>query len=122
MPVMKKKILILEDDADILDILSYLLSEEGYETHTLANGENIWEVIKEFAPDLVLTDLMLGDIDGRSICRGIKENPLTSDIPVILISARGDLSRSVGEPGGPDDFISKPFDINYLIKKIGKYV
>jgi DNA-binding response OmpR family regulator len=117
---MKNKILILDDDEDILDILSFLLKEDGYEIRSSRNGENVWDAIKEFKPDLVLMDLMLADLDGRSICRAIKENPKTKDTKVIMISARSDLRPSLAEPGSPDDFIAKPFDIDNVLKKIRK--
>ena len=119
---MSKKILILDDDADILDILSYLIKEEGYEIHALAHGENIWESLRTFSPDLVLMDLMLADLDGRSICRGIKENPATSHIPVIMISARPDLMQSFTGTGAPDEFVAKPFDIDNLLSKVKKHL
>jgi DNA-binding response OmpR family regulator len=117
---MNKKILVLDDDADILDLLSFLLLQEGYEIRPSRDGENIWDTIKEFAPDLVLMDLMLANLDGRSICRAIKENPATQHIPVIMISARSDLRPPAGQPGSPDVFIAKPFDIDNVLKKIAQ--
>lgn len=115
---MKKKILILDDDEDILDVLSFLLAQDGYEIKASGHGENIWDAIKSFSPDLILMDLMLADLDGRSICRAIKENNETKDIKVIMISARSDLRPTPGQPGAPDDFINKPFDIDNVLKKI----
>lgn len=117
---MKNKILILDDDEDILDILSYLLKEDGYDIRGSSHGDNIWYAIKEFKPDLILMDLMLADLDGRSICSAIKENPATQDTKVIMISARSDLRPKLGEPGSPDDFIAKPFDIDNVLKRIKK--
>lgn len=117
---MKRKILILDDDEDILDVLSFLLAQDGYEIRASRNGENIWDAIKHLSPDLILMDLMLADLDGRSICRAIKENPATQHIKVIMISARTDLRPTPGKPGAPDDFIAKPFDIDKVLKKIEK--
>lgn len=119
---MKKKILILDDDTDILDILSFLLTDDGYEIQASHHGDNIWLVIDDFSPDLILMDLMLADLDGRSICRAIKENPKTANIPVIMISARSDLRPALGQPGAPDEFIAKPFDIDNVLKKIEKHL
>lgn len=117
---MKKRILILDDDADILDILSFLLTDDGYEIQPNIRGDKIWDSIKTFKPDLVLMDLMLADLDGRSICRAIKENPETKHIAVIMISARSDLRPIAGRPGAPDEFIAKPFDIDNVLEKIKK--
>jgi DNA-binding response OmpR family regulator len=115
---MSKKILILDDDDDILEILSFLLSENGYEIKTLSCGDTVFDDIKDFRPDLILMDVMLAGLDGRSICRNIKENHLTSFLPVILISATHDLAYSLNQSGGPNDFISKPFDLDDLLAKI----
>jgi len=115
---MSKKILILDDDNDILEILSLLLIDSGYQIKTLSCGETVFEEIKNFQPDLILMDVMLAGMDGRSICRDIKENDLTSFLPVILISGTHDLAQSLNLPGAPNDFVAKPFDIYYLLNKI----
>jgi DNA-binding response OmpR family regulator len=116
------KILILDDDNDILEILSLLLSEHGYEIRTLNHGETTFENIQDFQPDLILMDVMLAGMDGRTICKSIKENPLTCSLPVILISGTHDLVESLHRPGAPDDFIAKPFDIDLLYSKIGEHL
>ena len=113
------KILILDDDADILDILSILLSQSGYEIEALAGGEEIFESIKQFQPDLVLMDVMLGDLDGRVICKDIKDNPVTCNLPVILISAAPGVAQSL-QSGAPDSYVDKPFDIDNLLGIIEK--
>jgi DNA-binding response OmpR family regulator len=115
-----QKILIADDDADILEILSLLLAEQGYEIKTLTNGEEVFESINEFQPDLIVMDVMLGAMDGRLICKDVKENPPTNRLPVILISGTHDITESLHLPGSPDDFIGKPFKINHLIEKIQK--
>jgi DNA-binding response OmpR family regulator len=115
-----KKILILDDDNDILEILTLLLTESGYEIRTSNHGRNIFEEIRDFKPGLVLMDIMLAGMDGRTICRDIKVNPLTNLLRVILISGSHDLSRSLDLPGAPDDFLAKPFDIDELYTKIAK--
>ncbi|SDF29202.1 sigma-B regulation protein RsbU (phosphoserine phosphatase)/two-component system, OmpR family, phosphate regulon response regulator PhoB [Mucilaginibacter pineti] len=115
---MKQKILVLDDDTDILEVISYVLTESGYEITTLTGGEKIFDVIGSLHPDLVLMDVMLGSMDGRSICSELKFNPETSFIPVILISATHDLAASLRQEGAPDDFLAKPFDIDRLIRKV----
>lgn len=119
---MKEKILILDDDKDILEILTIILSESGYEIKTLSCGDSIFEELIQFEPNILLMDIMIADMDGLAICREIKENALTSSIPVIIISASHDLDKSLNLPGAPDDFLAKPFDIDFLLNKIEKYV
>ena len=116
--MMSKKILVLDDDNDILEIISIMLLESGYEVKTLNCGETVFEEIKEYHPDLILMDVMLAGLDGRSICRNIKENHLTSFLPVILISGTHDLAKCLHLPGAPNDFVAKPFDLDYLLERI----
>jgi DNA-binding response OmpR family regulator len=115
---MPKKILILDDDKDILEVLSIILSESGYEIEALSSGETIFEAIKEFHPDLVLMDIMLQGMDGRIICKNIKNHPPTQKLPVILISASHNVSKLLLEQGAPNDFIAKPFELSSLLEKI----
>lgn len=113
-----KKILILDDNQDLLDVLSLLLTEIGYDIQTLNSGEQIFEEIKKFHPDLVLMDIMLAGMDGRLICKRMKAKADTIDIPVILISGSHNLSQNLLEQGAPNDFMEKPFDLSVLVKKI----
>jgi len=115
---MNKKILILDDDPDILDVLSYFLSENGYDIETLESGTKVFESINHFHPDLILMDVMLANMDGRKICRAIKLTPETKELPIILISGTHDLSESLNQRGAPNDFVAKPFDIEQLLHKI----
>jgi DNA-binding response OmpR family regulator len=115
---MKQKILVLDDDADILEIISYILMDKGYEVVTLSGGEEIFQTISKFHPNLVLMDVMLGNMDGRIICSELKQRSETSSLPVILISASHDLAQSLRQEGAPNDFIAKPFDIDRLVKKV----
>ncbi len=115
---MNHKILVLDDDPDILEIISYILVGQGYQVATLADGEDIFATIQCFHPDLVLMDVMLGKMDGRLICRAIKSKIETEKLPVILISASHDLAQSLHQAGAPNDFIAKPFNIDHLIRKV----
>ncbi len=119
---MKEKILILDDDKDILEILSLILAESGYEILSLTNGKRVIEEIKEFNPNLILMDVMLGDMDGFEICKGIKENIQHKHLPVIIISASCHLEESFGKMGAPDDYLAKPFDIDVLLSKVEKHL
>lgn len=110
--------MVLDDDDDILEVVAYLLTESGYTVKTLNRGYNIFDHIKDFTPDLILMDVLLADMDGRAICKEIKENPLTKSIPVILISGTHDLAAVLNLPGAPNDFIAKPFDVDQLLDAI----
>jgi DNA-binding response OmpR family regulator len=115
-----KKILVLDDDKDHLHIVSFILTESGYDVRTLSHGETIFEEIADFRPDLILMDVMLAGLDGRIICRNIKENPLLSSMPVILISITHNLAESMHLPGAPNDYIAKPLDIDRLLNSVKK--
>lgn len=115
---MGKKILILDDDHDILDVVSFLLADSGYEVQTLNTGEEVFAAISQFHPDLVLMDVMLAQLDGRLICSKLKANVQTLHIPVILISGTHDLATTLDQIGAPNDFMAKPFDIDELLGKV----
>lgn len=117
-----KKILAVDDNPAILDALNEILSFEGYDVVTLLDGNSIFETIAETHPDLILLDVMLDDLDGRDICHAIKYDKNTHDIPVILISATHGLEDILKDPGAPNDFVAKPFDIHYLLSKIDTHL
>ncbi len=99
-------------------MLYEVLSYYGYEVSTLSRGDEVFERIKQYHPDLILMDVMLGGMDGRLICRAIKSTDGAADIPVILISATETSEVCMNKAGSPDDFVHKPFDVDYLIGKI----
>jgi DNA-binding response OmpR family regulator len=114
-----RRILAVDDDQDILEVLQYILEESGYEVATLSDGYNLISKVRDFHPDLVLLDIMLGGLDGRELCKHLKASKETNYVPVILISASHDVSkRSLNHDGGPDDFIAKPFDIDVLLNSV----
>jgi DNA-binding response OmpR family regulator len=115
---MCKKILVLDDDLAILEVLKDTLEYSGYAVSTLSAGDAVFETIQEYHPDLILLDVMLAEHDGREICRSIKQTHDSANIPVILISATHDLSKSLQQQGAPDDFVAKPFDLDNLLGKI----
>ncbi len=108
----------MDDDKDILEVLQYILEDSGYEVETLSDGHYLFEKIKEHVPDLILLDIMLGNMDGRQLCKDVKAKIETQDIPVILISASHTINDSFYKDGAPDDFIAKPFDIDVLLNSI----
>jgi len=121
--VSKKKILVVEDEESLLKLESILLTSKGYEVIGVPNGKAALEAIDEQQPDLVLLDIMLPEIDGFEVCRRIKSNQQTKDIPVIMLTAktsREDMTR--GEKVGADWYITKPFKSAMVIETIQRFL
>jgi DNA-binding response OmpR family regulator len=112
-----KRILVVDDDIDILTVVQLVLESNGFEVIAISNWKQIYPQIDAFTPDLVLLDVSLGTQDGRNICKQLKSNNKTKHISVILFSANHNVEKSVSECLA-DSFISKPFDINNLIEGI----
>lgn len=110
-----KKVLVVDDDNDILDVIRIILEDEGYEVSTLDNGREVLEEVANNMPDLILLDVMLCGMDGRDVCKNLKAHTLFKLIPIIMISASHNLQGFLDEEGAADGFISKPFDIDNLI-------
>jgi len=115
----KKNIFVVEDEEDILELLRYHLTREGYCVTTAVNGEKALAAIPRDMPDLVLLDLMLPGVDGLEVCRMLKQNSKTVHIPVIMVTAKGEESDVItGLELGADDYITKPFSIKVLIARV----
>jgi DNA-binding response OmpR family regulator len=112
------KILVVDDDLDILEVVGIILEGEGFQVELMENGKNIYERIASFNPNLIILDVMLGNMDGREICNSIKSTKETQDIPVIMISATHNLDQFIKKNCNPDDFLEKPFDFVNLIHKV----
>jgi len=113
------KITIIEDEEDIRHLVCYNLEKEGYIVCAHESGEVGLSSIKAEPPDLVLLDLMLPGIDGMEVCRRLKHDAATRDIPVIIISAKGEESDIIaGLERGADDYLSKPFSPKILLARI----
>jgi two-component system response regulator VicR len=117
---MRKKILIIEDDKDILDIVSVILEQEGYKIETLTHGDVIDE-IKADPPELILCDIWLPKRKGTEICKVLKSDSQTSHIPFILISTAMNLSE-LARKCGADAYIEKPFQIRELVNIVKTYL
>lgn len=117
---MSTTIVVIEDEADLLDILRYNLEREGYAVRTASTGrKGIAEIARDPKPDLVLLDLMLPDIPGTEICRRLRSSKRDSDIPVLMLTARGEeIDRVVGFEVGADDYMVKPFSLRELMLRI----
>ncbi len=114
------KVLIVDDNLDLLDAMQMVFEIEGHRTHVDQTGEKVIEKIKSIKPDLVLLDVFLSQKDGRTICECIKTNESLKETPVILFSAHSTVRESAIEAGA-DDFIPKPFDMHQLLDKVDKY-
>ena len=115
----KKHIMVIEDEADILELLTYNLTREGYEVTGIGNGEQALRDIVLRKPSLSLLDLMLPGVGGLEICRLLKAKPETATIPIVMVTARGEESDIVtGLELGADDYIAKPFNMKVLIARI----
>ncbi len=117
-----KKVLVVDDNRDILDVLNIVLEMEGFDVKCCDDGNLIPEVVYEFNPDLILLDIMLNGIDGRELCRDLKSTGETSHIPIIMISASHTLFAGSDNGCKAEDFIAKPFEITELVSKVEKYI
>ncbi len=114
-----EKILIVEDEADILHLLEYHLRSAGYDVFTAGTGLEALTAARKHHPDLVLLDLMLPGLDGFEVCRELKRERQTSTIAVIMLTARGEeVDRVVGLELGADDYVTKPFSPRELVLRI----
>ncbi len=121
--MIKKKILVVEDEESLLKLESILLSSKGYEVHGAVDGQAALDAIDKVKPDLVLLDIMLPVIDGFEVCRRIKSNSATKHIPVVMLTAkksREDMAR--GEQVGADWYITKPFKSAMVIETIQRFI
>lgn len=110
------KILIVDDDTNISELISLYLNKEGYETREVANGKLALEVFEEYKPDLVLLDIMLPGVDGYDVCKEIRK---TSRTPIIMLTAKGEVfDKVLGLELGADDYMVKPFDPKELIARV----
>jgi len=115
----KNTILVIEDDDNIVELISYNLERENYNVESAKNGEIGIKKAKSDLPDLILLDLMLPEIDGLDVCRDLKRDPKTKDIPVIMVTAKGEEADVVtGLEMGADDYIPKPFRPKELVARI----
>ncbi len=116
---MATRILIVEDDPDIADLVARYLDKAGFTTQRAASGHEALQAIAAKAPDLLVLDLMLPQVDGLEVCRLVRANEATSAIPIIMLTARAEESeRIVGLELGADDYLAKPFSPNELVARV----
>jgi len=115
----REKIIVIEDEDDILEVVKYNLHREGYRVLGCKDGKEGFDLVRKEAPDLVLLDLMLPGMDGLEVCRKLKEDPITRAIPVVMVTAKGEESDIVlGLGVGADDYIPKPFSPKELLARM----
>ena len=115
----KKRILVVEDDRDINELISYNLSRDGYDVLSLLDGSQVIDIALTRKPSLIVLDLMIPEIDGLELCRLLKADPQTARIPIIMLTAKGEESDVlVGLQMGADDYMTKPFSPKVLLARI----
>ena len=113
---MSARILVVDDEPAVTDLLAYNLQKAGYEILLAADGREALRLARQSSPDLILLDLMLPEVDGLDVCRELRR---TSEVPVIMLTARGEeIDRVVGLELGADDYVSKPFSMRELLARI----
>jgi len=113
------RVLVIEDEPDVAELLAYNLRTAGFEALVGANGQEGLRLAQQSRPDIILLDLMLPDMPGMQVCRALKSLPITKDIPVLIVSARSEeIDRVVGFEVGADDYVSKPFSIRELLLRM----
>jgi len=115
----KESILVVDDEDDIRELLRYNLTKEGYQVTGAASGEEALKVVMVAMPDLVLLDLMLPGLDGLEVCRSLKQDPLTRNLPIVMLTAKGEEADIVaGLELGADDYVTKPFSVRVLLARL----
>jgi two-component system, OmpR family, alkaline phosphatase synthesis response regulator PhoP len=116
---MPSRILIVEDDPDIAELVARYLDKAGFTTERAATGRDALAAVAARRPDLLVLDLMLPHVDGLEVCRALRANPSTAALPIIMVTARADESeRIVGLELGADDYVAKPFSPNELVARV----
>ena len=117
--VSRKKVLVVDDERDLVDIVAFNLRREQFDVLTAPDGEAALEIARRESPDLILLDLMLPGIGGLEVCRRLRGEPRTSQIPIIMLTAKGEETDAViGLSQGADDYVRKPFGVKELMARV----
>ena len=120
---MQKKILVVDDEKDITETLSFMLKAAGYDVITASDGEEGLKFAKEENPDLIILDVMMPKINGYKIARLLKYDNKYKHIPIIMVTARGqDSDKLIGEETGANEYITKPFEFEEVLKSVRKHL
>lgn len=118
-----KKVLIVDDEQDIVESLQFVLEAAGFECFCAYNGEEGLNLAKEVLPDLIILDVMMPKINGFKICRLLKYDSKYKNIPILMVTARSqEEDKLIGEETGVDEYITKPFDLEEIVKKVEGYL
>jgi DNA-binding response OmpR family regulator len=118
---MGKRILIADDEPNIVVSLEFLMRQKGYEVKVATNGEDALAAVGEFAPDLILLDVMMPRLSGYDVCQKVRENPAWAGIRIIMLSAKGrDVEVNKGLAVGADAYVTKPFSTKDLIEQVAR--
>jgi DNA-binding response OmpR family regulator len=118
---MGKKILIADDEPNIVVSLEFLMRQKGYEVKVATNGEDALAAMGEFAPDLILLDVMMPRLSGYDVCQKVRENPAWAGVRIIMLSAKGrDVEVNKGLAVGADAYVTKPFSTKDLIEQVAR--
>jgi DNA-binding response OmpR family regulator len=116
---MPKYVLIVDDVPNIVLSLVFLMKKEGYEVHSVSNGEEAMDAVAERIPDLILLDVMMPRKDGYEVCQELRAKPEWKDIKILMLTAKGrDVEREKGLALGADDYVTKPFATQELVDKV----
>ena len=116
---MRKKILLVEDDAELVELLTFNLKKAGFAIGTAVDGIEAIKKARSVGPDLVLLDIMLPELDGFAVCEMLRREPATAAIPIIMLTAlSSELARFTGLDAGADDYITKPFNLKELVSRV----
>jgi two-component system phosphate regulon response regulator PhoB len=117
--MMNARILVVEDEADLAELVSFNLEQAGFEVRTAGDGRTALSMIASDVPDLVVLDIMLPDLSGIEVCRRIRQQAATAKLPVVMLTARGEeVDRVIGFEVGADDYVVKPFSPRELVLRV----
>jgi len=117
--MVRKKILVVEDDAEMVELLCFNLKKAGFSIGTASNGIDALKKARSVSPDLILLDLMLPEMDGFAVCETLRNDPATASVPIIMLTAlSSEMARLNGLASGADDYIAKPFSTKELIERV----
>jgi DNA-binding response OmpR family regulator len=118
---MTRSVLVVEDEPNIVDSLSFLMKQAGFGVQVARDGDAALRVMESRVPDLVLLDVMLPRRDGYDVCRAIRSNPAWGDVKIIMLTAKGrELDRLKGLELGADDYVTKPFSTRDIVERVLK--
>ncbi len=116
-----KRVLVVDDDQDILEAVQFVLDGGGYEAEVTNRGEETFSKIREFKPDLIILDVLLSGSDGRKICKQLKNEQENKHIPILMLSAHPSAKDTI-KACGADSFLAKPFEVKQLLAEVDKFL